>query len=153
MINDLYISKEKLEGFKQELLDLEAKRPAIAARIKEAKELGDLSENAEYQEAKDDQAIIEGRILELEEMIKSAVVMNEDDKEKDTVSMGSTIVVSSSDGDRTYTIVGSQEAEPALGKISNDSPLGHAFLGLKKGETTVVKLPKGDMAYTVKKIS
>ena len=152
MMNDLYITKEKLDEFKQELINLEAKRPLIAARINEAKELGDLSENAEYQEAKDDQAIIEGRILELEDMIRSAVLMTENNKEKDTVTVGGTVVITSNDGEKTYTIVGSQEADPLQGKISNESPIGSKLLGLKKGDKITVQLPRGDVEYTVKKI-
>lgn len=152
MSEELFITQERLDELKQELIEAGEKRPVIAQRIKEAKELGDLSENAEYQEAREDQAFIEGRILELEDMIKSAVIMGTEVKEKDYIGVGNTVIISSAEGDKTYVIVGSQESDPGTGKISNESPLGHSLLGLKKGEKVTVKSPRGDVEYTVKKI-
>jgi transcription elongation factor GreA len=153
MSQELFITQERLDQLKKELGEFEAKRPVIALRIKEAKDLGDLSENAEYQEAREDQAFIEGRILEIEEMIRSAVVVTgKDAKDSTTVMVGSVVTVSSPDGEKTFTIVGSQEADPATGKISNESPLGRSLMGLSKNEKTTVKLPKGDVEYMIKKI-
>jgi len=153
MSQELFITQERLDQLKKELIECEEKRPEISLRIKEAKELGDLSENAEYQEAREDQAFIEGRIMELEEMIKSSIIVTNDNaKDSKSVMVGSVVTVTSVDGEKTFTIAGSQEADPANGKISNESPLGHALMGLTKGEKFTVKLPRGDVEYTVKKV-
>ena len=148
-----YVSREGLAHLRAELDEMIAvKRPEIAARISEAKEHGDLSENAEYEEAKNEQAFVEGRIAELEHKIKSAVIIDED-RSNDHVSIGSTVELDGDDGAITYHIVGSTEAKPADGRISNESPVGRALLGRKVGEKVVVKVPAGDVMYTVRSIS
>ncbi|OHA02655.1 MAG: transcription elongation factor GreA [Candidatus Sungbacteria bacterium RIFCSPHIGHO2_02_FULL_52_23] len=147
-----YLSEEGLEKLKTELHHLKtAKRQEIAARLEHAKTLGDLSENAEYQETKEEQALVEQRIAELEERVRDAVVMQKPTK-TDTVRVGSTVRVSSVRGDATYMIVGSEEADPVGGKISNESPLGKAFLGKKAGDKAEVKTPAGAVMYTIKEI-
>ena len=119
--------------------------------MEHAKTLGDLSENAEYQETKEEQALVEQRIAELEERVRDAVVMQKPTK-TDTVRVGSTVRVSAVRGDATYMIVGSEEADPVGGKISNESPLGKAFLGKKAGDKAEVKTPAGAVMYTIKEI-
>jgi transcription elongation factor GreA len=147
-----YVSREGLEKLRAELDEtIAVKRPEVAARISEAKEHGDLSENAEYEEAKNEQAFVEGRIAELEHKIKSAVIIDEE-RSSDHVSIGATVEVESEDGPITFTIVGSTEARPADGRISNESPVGRALLGRQVGEKVVVKAPAGDVVYTVKSI-
>ncbi|MBI2053480.1 MAG: transcription elongation factor GreA [Candidatus Sungbacteria bacterium] len=147
-----YLSEEGLEKLKAELHHLKtAKRQEIAARLEHAKTLGDLSENAEYQETKEEQALVEQRIAELEERVRDAVVLQKPTK-TDTVRVGSTVRVSSPRGDATYMIVGSEEADPIGGKISNESPLGKAFLGKKAGDKAEVKTPAGAVTYTIKEI-
>ena len=148
-----YISQEGLKDLKERLHALKTeKRKEIAERLEHAKTLGDLSENAEYQETKEEQALVESQIAELEEMLRDAVVIHKGSS-IDKVAIGSTVVVHSRHGEETYTIVGSEEASPAEGKISNESPLGKAFLGKQAGETAGVKTPGGATTYTIKKIS
>jgi transcription elongation factor GreA len=147
-----YVSREGLEKLRAELDEtIAVKRPEVAARISEAKEHGDLSENAEYEEAKNEQAFVEGRIAELEHKIKSAVIIDEE-RSSDHVSIGATVEVESEDGPISFTIVGSTEARPADGRISNESPVGRALLGKQVGEKVVVKVPAGDVVYTIKSI-
>ncbi|MBI3627872.1 MAG: transcription elongation factor GreA [Candidatus Sungbacteria bacterium] len=147
-----YISSEGLEKLKHELQELKtAARKEIAERIEAAKALGDLSENAEYQEAKDAQSQNEARIAELEDLIREAVLISENHR-TDVVDIGSTVTVQSPKGEMKYTIVGSEEADPKEGRISNESPLGRAFLGKKKGEQVEVKAPIGIQTYTISDI-
>lgn len=147
-----YLSAEALEKLKQEVHTLKtAKRQDIAARLEHAKSLGDLSENAEYQEAKEEQTLVEQRIAELEERIREAVVMVRP-ATTDRVVVGSTVRATASGREIAYTIVGSEEANPAGGKISNESPLGKAFLGKKVGDKVEVKAPAGTTVYTVAEI-
>lgn len=147
----VYLTQEKLEELKKELEHLKnAKRREVAQRIQDAKELGDLSENAEYAEAKDDQAWVEGRIAEIEAVLKRAVVIeNDGGRSSGGVRVGCKIKVDSQEGVRELEIVGSQEAEPEAGKISNESPLGKAFLGKKPGDEVVVEVPKGRVRYKI----
>ena len=148
-----YFSEEGLERLKQELQELKiTKRHEIAARLEHAKSLGDLSENAEYQEAKEEQSLNESRIAELEEIVRNAVIIKKDVR-SDTVQIGSTVSVRSDTGEESYTIVGSEEADPKTGKISNESPLGKAFLGKKAGETVEIKTPGGMFSYTIRGIA
>src|SRR3989338_6404841 len=137
-----YVSAEGLEKLKQELAELKTTvRKSIAERIESAKALGDLSENAEYQEAKDSQSQNGARIAELEEIIREAIIISEHHR-TDVVDIGSTVSVESEDKkEANYTIVGSEEADPMGGKISNESPLGKAFLGKKVGEKVEVRTP------------
>ncbi|MDQ7858777.1 MAG: transcription elongation factor GreA [Armatimonadota bacterium] len=127
------------------------RRKEIAERIKQAKEFGDLFENAEYDDAKNEQAFVEGRILQLEQMLRSARVIDNHDAPADAVTVGSTVRLRDvAAGDElTYTIVGSAEADPLSDRISNESPVGQALLGRKKGETVTVRAPAGTLKYTI----
>ena len=147
-----YISAEGLEKLKKELEELKTtERRAIADRLEAAKALGDLSENAEYQEAKEAQSLNEGKIQELEEMLREAVVIQKPTGTS-AVQIGSTIEVDSPHGRETFTIVGSEEADPLGGKISNESPMGQAFLGKAVGDKADIKTPGGPETYKVVKI-
>ncbi|WP_311431654.1 transcription elongation factor GreA [Facklamia hominis] len=140
--------KEKLE---QELEDLKVnKRAEIIERIKIARSFGDLSENSEYESAKDEQAFVEGRISTLENMIRFAEIINDQDYADDEVTLGRKVTFKElPDGDEeTYTIVGSAEADPMSFKISNDSPMAQALIGKKVGETVTIETPGG--AFDVK---
>lgn len=148
----VYVSKEGLEKFKQELDDLvNVKRKEIIERIERAKELGDLSENAEYAAAKDEQAFTEGRILELQDMVARAEIINGSGK-VDLVRVGSKVKVKSDGTETEYEIVGVAEADPVAGKISNESPLGRSFLGRKIGDKVQIQIPKGMVTYTILEI-
>ncbi|MFA6524662.1 MAG: transcription elongation factor GreA [Patescibacteria group bacterium] len=147
--NNTFITKEGLERLKLELQTLKTtKRKQIAERIREAKELGDLSENAEYTEAKEEQAFAEGKIIELEHVIKNCQVI-ESGKLSDSVVVGSKIKISSDNLESVYTIVGSNEADPSNGRISNESPIGKAFLGKKVGDIVEVKIPQGFKQFRI----
>jgi transcription elongation factor GreA len=148
-----YISKDGLDKLRAELDEiLSVRRPEIAQRIHDAKEHGDLSENAEYEDAKNEQAFVEGRIQTLQAMIKNASLIDEHTS-TDHVQIGSTVQVQGDDGAETFFIVGSAEAKPALGRISNESPVGRALLGKRRGEKVVVRVPAGDFSYTIVDIS
>jgi transcription elongation factor GreA len=148
----IFVTKEGLEKLQAELKDLtERGRQEIATRIKEAKEYGDLSENSEYLSAKEQQSFIEGRISELKTMIKQADII-EGGKQKNHVAVGSTVVVEINGGEGQFTIVGSAEADPDQGRISNESPLGRALLNRKIGEKIEVDAPAGTVVYTIKAV-
>lgn len=144
-----------LEGLKKLELELEhhksVKRREVAERIKEAIGFGDISENSEYEDAKNEQAMTEGRILTLEKMLRNARVIDEGDIHTDVVSIGSTVLLKDLDeGDEIdYTIVGSAEANPTKNKISNESPVGKAILGQKTGSIVEVMVPVGKLRYQV----
>lgn len=147
-----YISPEGLERLKRELEELKTtQRREIALRLEAAKALGDLSENAEYQEAKEAQSLNESKIQELEEMLRDVVVIQKP-ASTSTVQIGSTIEVESKKSRETFMIVGSEEADPLAGKISNESPMGQAFLGHAIGDTVQIKTPAGTDTYQLKKI-
>ena len=136
-----YITKEGLEKLKLELNELKTvKRHEVINRIKTAREQGDLSENAE-----DEQSFIEGKILEIENLINKSIIIASNGNSTEMVTLGATVVVDCAGRNLKYTIVGSNEANPTEGLISNESPLGRAFLGKKVGETVVVSVPKGEM--------
>jgi transcription elongation factor GreA len=148
-----YLSKEGLAKLREELDELvNVRRAEIAARIHEAKEHGDVTENAEYEDAKNQQAFVEGRIQSLSALIKNAVMIDENHSTTH-VQIGSTVEVESEDGSERFKIVGSAEAAPANGKISNESPVGRALLGRKKGDKVVVSVPAGDYTYKIIGIS
>ncbi|HUP83395.1 MAG TPA: transcription elongation factor GreA [Candidatus Limnocylindria bacterium] len=143
------MSREGLEKAREELDDMvNVKRSEVAARIHEAKEHGDLSENAEYEDAKNEQAFVEGRIQALSALVKNAVVI-EENHSSTHVQIGSTVTIQSKDGKESFMIVGSAEASPAEGRISNESPVGRALLGHKKGEEITVSVPAGDSKYKI----
>lgn len=144
-----YITKEGLKKLKTELRTLKiSRRKEIAECIQEAKELGDLSENAEYVEIKNEQAFIEGRILELENIIKNAIII-EKSKNNGRVTVGSTIKIRGGGEEREYVIVGSNEADPATGKISNESPIGQAFINKVVGEIIEIEVPRGVIKFEI----
>ncbi|MBI2121965.1 MAG: transcription elongation factor GreA [Candidatus Sungbacteria bacterium] len=147
-----YLSEEGLEKLKKHLHELKTKkRKEIASRLEHAKTLGDLSENAEYQEAKEEQSLIESEIAEVEEKLRDAVLIAKEHS-TDQVVVGSTVVVRSDRGEETYTIVGSEEANPSGGKISNESPLGKSFLGHRRGDSFEVRTPGGTVVYEILEI-
>ncbi|MFH1610933.1 MAG: transcription elongation factor GreA [Patescibacteria group bacterium] len=151
MTNQTFITQEGLKKLEQELEYLKTdKRKEIANRIQSAKDLGDLSENAEYSDAKDAQAFNDGRIMELQEVIRNATIIKEH-QGSGAVAVGNSIKIKDEEtGDiREYEIVGSQEADPVGGKISNESPLGKAFLNKKKGDMVEITLPKGIVRYEI----
>ena len=148
-----YFSKEGLEKLKKELAERKGLlRTEITRKILAAKELGDLSENAEYIEAKEAQSFNEGRIAELEEAIKEGIVIT-NGQSRDVVAVGATVKVHSPHGQYQFTIVGPAESDPTQGFISNESPLGSAFIGRKKGEEIEVKTPGGMAKYKILDIS
>jgi transcription elongation factor GreA len=148
-----YLSREGLEKLRAELDEMvNVRRNEVAQRIHDAKEHGDLTENAEYEDAKNEQAFVEGRIQTLEVLIKNATIIDENHG-VDHVQIGSTVDVDGSDGQERYTIVGSTEAKPGEGRISNESPVGRALLGRRKGETVTVRVPAGDFRYKIVRIS
>lgn len=149
-----FITTEGLEKLKKELDCLKTlKRQEIARRIQTAKELGDLSENAEYSEAKEQQALNETKIAELEETLKNVETIDDRHSKSNVVNIGSTIKVKNEEVERTLTIVGSNEADPAKGMISNESPLAMSFLGNKVGDKVEVETPKGKIGYIILSIS
>ena len=144
-----YLTPERFEELKNELNNLKTvRRIEVADRLKRAKELGDLSENAEYTEAREEQTAIETRIVELEEMMKNASVI-QGGVGKDKVRVGSTVEVEKNKQQMKYKIVGPEEANPAGGLISNESPLGKSFLDKKVGDSVKVKTPSGEVTYKI----
>ena len=152
MSNDVqYLTTEKCNELKKELEFLKTeRRKEVAEHLEYAKKLGDLSENAEYHQAREEQAEVEDRISRLETLLKN-VIITENETGHDTVSIGSTLRLQKEGENRSYlyTIVGSEEADMSQGKISNLSPLGSALLGHKKGDTVKVMTPKGESVYEV----
>lgn len=150
------LTSKGLQALEDELQDLKVvRRKEIAQKIKEAREQGDLSENAEYDAAKDEQRSIESRIEELENIIKFAEVIDESSFDKDKVSIGSTVRFHDEefDEDLEYRIVGSTESDIIHKKISNESPIGRALLGSRVGDVVVVESPEGVDRYTILEIS
>ncbi len=144
-----YLTKEGREKLVEELEQLRnVKRNELAERIKSAKELGDLSENAEYSTAKDEQTMVETRIAELEALLKEAVLV-EEDKRSNVVHIGSSLTVLVDGEKKELVIVGSNEADPAQNKISYQSPVAEALLGALVGQTVTVVAPKGEVKYKV----
>ena len=146
---EVYLTSEGLQDFKQELEDLKlVKRPEVIQALKEARALGDLSENAEYDAARHEQAVVESRIVELEQMIENAVVI--ENIKTDCVGIGTKVKIEYIDDDETeeYSIVGSKEADPFENRISNESPIAQAIMGLKVGDIATVASPNGQ--YSVK---
>jgi transcription elongation factor GreA len=145
-----YLTLEKKTLLEEELKTLQTvRRKEIADALEYAKSLGDLSENAEYHQAREDQANCEDRITHIEQILKNAVIM--DTQSGNVIHVGSTVTVTKkgSKEEITYALVGSEEADSVSGKISNESPLGQAILGKKKGDKVTVHAPKGEMEYTI----
>jgi transcription elongation factor GreA len=156
MQKDVILTPEGLEKLKQEIEHLSiAKRREVAERIKEAREFGDISENSEYDDAKNEQAMLEARIATLEDKLRSASVINPSELSQDVVRVGSQVEVKDNGTGKTltYTIVGSTEADPSANRLSNESPVGKALVGRKKGDAVKVTLPSGKQReLTVTKI-
>ena len=154
-MKDIILTKEGYQKLKREIEDLSTRRRReIADRIKVAREFGDIAENAEYDAAKNEQAMVEARIAKLEERLASARVIEKREISKDVVSVGSTVRLRDVDAKQTveYRIVGSAEANPAELKLSNESPVGKAIIGHKKGETVEVATPRGSLKYKILEI-
>src|SRR3989344_9150687 len=152
--NDVkYFTAEGLKDLQIELEELKNKKiPDIANLIDEAKQQGDLSENAEYHQAKEEMAWAQGRLQELRYLLDNAEVVESVQKNQGVVMVGSTIIIKNSATTKSYTIVGPHEASPLQGKISNESPLGESFLGHKVGDDIVVNTPAGKQTYEVLEI-
>ncbi len=154
MAEPTYLTPEGAEELRRELDNLiNVRRPDLARKLSEAVAQGDLKENADYHDAKEQQAFTEGRIQYLENILRSATIIQSDGK-TDVVQIGSQVTIreEGSDEDEVYNIVGAAEANPADGKISNQSPIGAALLGRKKGEKVRVKTPNGEIVFKVKTI-
>lgn len=154
MTEPVYLTEQGYADLKQELETLiNVRRPELAIKLKEAVAEGDLKENANYHDAKEQQAFIEGRIQYLENIIRSAQVITNDGS-TDEVRIGSQVTMreEGSDEDETYYIVGAAEANPREGKISNESPIGSALMGRKKGDNVRVNTPQGTIVFKIKKI-
>jgi len=147
-----YLTKEGLAKTKKELEELKTtKREEIKNRIAEAIKLGDLSENAEYHEAKEAQGLNEARIRELEDTLKNAVII-EDSKTSDTIGVGDKVKAEINGQENNFIIVGPSEADPSAGLISNESPLGKALIGKKVGDTVEIEVPAGKIVYKIKSV-
>ncbi len=150
------VTKEGLKALHEELEFLQTtRRKQVAGRLKEAISYGDLSENSEYEEAKNEQAFVEGRIIELEEMIKTAKVVDEKAHSKQVVEIGTKVTVRNTKTQDSVevTIVGSTESDPFNGRISNEAPLGAALMGSKVGDSVTVMMPSGQAEYEVLKLA
>ena len=151
MADVMYLTQEGLDELKTELTKLVAvKRVEVAHRIKNAREMGDLSENAEYQSAKEEQGFVENRISEIEDILKHAKVSN--GGRNGVIEVGSKVTVHLDGKEQEFHLVGAPEADPSKGKISHESPIGASMLGKKVGEKFVVETPMGSFTYTILKI-
>ena len=154
MAQPTYLTTEGLTNLKSELDEFRiSRRQGVAERIQKAKEIGGTVDNAEYDDAKNDQAFIEGRILTLENLINNAIVITEDSGPSDVVHIGSTVTVLNQKGEKDkYTIIGSVEADPGRGRISNVSPIGKTLLGKRVGDVAEITVPAGKIRLEVVKI-
>lgn len=153
--NRVYISAEGLERMKEELEELRnIRRPEVAELIQRAKELGDITDSAQYDAAKNEQAFLEGRIRHLEDNIRRALIIEEQGPEGDgAVRVGSTVLVRDGEGEEErWTIVGRAEADASQGRISNESPVGGALLGKRAGEALEIETPAGSLTFTISSV-
>jgi transcription elongation factor GreA len=149
---EIVLTRDGLKKLEDELDELKTvHRKEVNERIRQAKEFGDISENAEYEDAKQEQAFVEGRILKLEGMIRNARIIDQSDYVADEVHLGAIVKVVevSAKTAHEFTIVGSAEADPKNARLSNESPLGRALMGRKAGETVDVTTPRGQMKYRI----
>ena len=152
MEDKYYLTKERLDELKAELEEFKTKKRAdVAERLKQSKEYGDLSENSEYAEAREEQSIVEGRIFELEELLKRAEIIKRS-VGTGKIEVGSKVTAKTGDKVVTYAIVGASDANPGEGNISDESPLGQAFLGKRVGDRVTVRAPSGNVGYEILKI-
>ena len=155
-MKEVVLTKQGYENLKKEIDYLRGdKRREVAERIRVAREFGDIAENAEYDDAKNEQAMLEHRIAQLEERLMAARVIDKREISKDVVSLGSHVKIRDVEAKKTleYYIVGSAEANPAENKLSNESPVGKAIIGKKKGETVDVATPRGSLKFKIMEIS
>ncbi|GAX91929.1 transcription elongation factor GreA [Effusibacillus lacus] len=153
--NKFYVTQEGLRKLEEELEYLKTtKRAEVKERLKIARSYGDLSENSEYEAAKDEQGMVESRIIMLENQLRNAVLIREEDKVSGVVTIGSTVTIQEvPNGDKeVYTIVGPAESDPLEGRISNESPIGRGLLGKQKGDTVTVPAPGGEMTFKILKV-
>lgn len=148
-MKEVVLTEEGLDKLKNELLALKQRRKEIISRIQTAKEFGDLSENAEYDDARNEQSFIEGRLQELDDMIKRAKVVTKTHQNNGRVALGSQVTVLCEGESAIYELVGANESDPAKGKISIDSPIGKALMGASKGETVIASTPSGKADYKI----
>lgn len=150
----IYLTREGLEDLKKEYDQLaKIKRPDVLTRVSQARDLGDLSENAEYSAAREELSFIDGRIDELEELLRQAEVISSTKGGKSGVALGSTVALNVKGKKEIFTVVGEWEADPKERKISHESPLGKALMGRKIGEKVEVEAPAGKLVYTISSIS
>lgn len=149
-----YLTADGAEKLRAELADLEGpQREEMAKRLRAAIQMGDLSENADYHKAKEDQAFMEGRILELNYILKNAIIVEAFEGEREVVEVGAKVTVQEEDFDpETYMLVGAKEADPRSGKISNESPIGRALIGKRVGEWVNAQTPGGEISLKILKI-
>ena len=148
-----FLTREGLRKAEEELADLiNLRRPEVAERIRAARGFGDLAENAEYIEAKNEQALVEGRIATLENLLNHAVLIEEEERPAGVASLGASVVVESDEGQEKYAIVGAAEADPLAGKISNESPLGRALIGHRAGDEVEWESPLGRSRVKILKV-
>lgn len=150
----VFLTREGQRKAEAELAGLvNVKRPEMAERIRVARSFGELAENTEYIEAKNEQALLEGRIAELEDLLNHAVLIEDEERARGVVDLGAKVTVETDEGKETYAIVGAAEADPAGGLISNESPLGRALLGHKAGEEVEWEAPVGNSRVRILKVS
>jgi transcription elongation factor GreA len=150
----IYLTKEGLQELKKEYEQLTTtKRPDVLARVTQARSMGDLSENAEYVAAREELSFIDGRIDELEEILKQAVIIDGNGKGTKTIKLGSKVILATKGKKEAFMVVGEWEADPKEKKISHESPLGKALIGKKVGEKVEVEAPAGKLAYTIVSVS
>jgi len=150
----IYLTKEGLQELKKEYEQLTTtKRPDVLARVTQARSMGDLSENAEYVAAREELSFIDGRIDELEEILKQAVIIDGNGKGTKTIKLGSKVILATKGKKEAFMVVGEWEADPKEKKISHESPLGKALIGKKVGEKAEVEAPAGKLAYTIVSVS
>ena len=154
MPEQTYLTAEGAARLKAELEELKGPaRDALAQRLRSAIQMGDLSENADYHKAKEDQGFLEGRIQELEHALRNAVIIDELPVKNDEVTVGSHVTIQEEGFDpETYHMVGSKEADPRNGRISNESPIGRALMGAKVGDTVTAETPNGTLKFKILKI-
>ncbi len=154
MSDQKYLTAEGAARLKTELEQLKGSaRQELAQRLRSAVQMGDLSENADYHKAKEDQAFLEGRIMELEFLLKHAVIIDTSEKQRDTVQVGATVTVQEEDyPPDTYLLVGAKEADPKNGRISNESPVGKALIDGRVGDMVTVDTPGGSYRLKILKI-
>lgn len=151
---NIYLTAEGAEKLRAELAELKgAGRQALAERLRAAIQMGDLSENADYHKAKEDQAFLEGRIQELEYVLRHAIIVNQDDSPKDVADIGRFVTIQQDGFDpERFQLVGAKEADPRQGKISNESPIGRALMGHRAGEMVEAETPSGKIRLRILQI-